>query len=404
MMNVLLLGAGASKSYSESLTEVRMPIAKDFFRTFNQLSISENRWVLIGDILNYLRDFHNIPWTDFLNYDEDIELLHSEVEEKLNYLLENKINVFGNTDNMLIYKTYIQLIFVFTSVINEIQNGPTSSSHLNLARHLSNDDVVITFNWDTLMDRALRQTTNWNTDRGYLVEPRMVYRDEWVKAVNNPFKDYPVILKLHGSTNWLTSCLRPDGDKLKSTQETATDDFYIYESTIKPYSTYDGRFMSGYTDFSYGYYPPNLPLKGEKAPKGYVFIAMTVRAEGMPKGTASSKGLVSMPLIIPPVKHKNYSHFGNIFAQLWSKAEESLVRAARIIIIGYSFPVTDTQTDELFKKAFAQRTNMPEITIVDPTPQRIVDRFIFDYGIREGNITTYETHFDQHFKVDLLLG
>ncbi|MDD5569649.1 MAG: SIR2 family protein [Bacteroidales bacterium] len=401
-MNLFLLGAGASKSYIDSPTKVKMPIAKDFFKTFHKLRIAENRWVLIGDITNYLKDFHNIPWTGFLTYNEDIEILHSEVEEKLNQLFEKKENIFNSTDNTLIYKTYIQLIFVFASVINEIQNGPPSASHLNLAKNLTKEDIIITFNWDTLMDRALKQTSNWNADNGYLVKPTKVYRDQWIEAKDNQTKDYPIILKLHGSTNWLTSCLRSDGDKLKSLQEIPIDDFYIYESTINPYNTFKGRFMSGYADYSYGYYPPNLPLIGEKIPDGYLLINFAIILEGMPEATASSEGLVSMPLIIPPVKCKNYSYFGNIFSQLWNKAEESLVKADRIIIIGYSFPATDTQTDTLFKRAFNKRRNTPEVIIIDPMPENIYNRFIFDYGIKANNITTHKTYFNQDFDVNSL--
>ena len=350
-----------------------------------------------------MRDFHDIPYTSFIDYNQDIEILHSEVEGKLNKLLEKGEDIFSSTENILIFKTYIQLIFVFTSVINEIQNGPPSICHINLANQMTNEDVILTFNWDTLMDRALQQTTDWNADSGYFVKPKMVYRNEWKKTEEISSKRFPTILKLHGSSNWLTSYLRPDGKKLKSLQETPTNDFYVYESTTNPYSTYNGRYMSGYSDYSYGYYPPNLPLLGEKIPDGHLLIKNTLTVEGMPKATSSSDGLVSMPLIIPPVKHKNYSHFGDIFSELWNKAEESLVTAEKIIIIGYSFPSTDIKTDTLFKSAFIKRRSMPEVIIVDPHPEDICTRFISDYGIIEDNITVYKTYFNQDFDIKKLL-
>lgn len=53
-MNFLLLGAGASKSYSVSPTGVRMPIAKDFFSTFDKLDISGHPWVLIDGLLDFI--------------------------------------------------------------------------------------------------------------------------------------------------------------------------------------------------------------------------------------------------------------------------------------------------------------------------------------------------------------
>jgi hypothetical protein len=128
----------------------------------------------------------------------------------------------------------------------------------------------------------------------YMLDQRM--SDKWVDPKKDLSYDYPLLLKLHGSTNWLTSYLRPDGNTLKSLQETPIDDFYIYESTSKPYSTYNGRFMSGYDDYSYGYYPPNLPLLGEKIPDDYLLVTNTITLEGMPEATSSLEGLVSMPL------------------------------------------------------------------------------------------------------------
>lgn len=401
-MNVLLLGAGASKSYDESYTKVRMPIAKDFFRTFNQLSISENRWVLVGDILNYLLRFHNISWQGFIDYNEDIEVIHSEVEQKLNSLLKTNTEIIGDMENNLTLRTYLQLIFVFASVINEIQNGPVSHSHINIAKLLGSDDTIITFNWDTLMDRALKETTTWQPDFGYVITPSKIYKNEWLSPISDYGLKSPTLLKLHGSTNWLTSYLQPAEGKLNSMQETPTDDFYIYESTIHPYSTYDGRFMDGYSDFCYGYYPPNLPLLGQKPRKGYSFATIKMTEPGFPKGKGPSNGLPSMPLIIPPVKNKDYSHFGSLFSVLWKRAEESLINAERIIIIGYSFPITDVQTDTLFKIAFSQRITMPQIFIVDPNPENIVDRFIFSYGIKSDYIKTFKCYFNSEFEVEKL--
>ena len=37
-MRTFIIGAGASKAYSESPTNCRMPIANDFFQTFNKLN------------------------------------------------------------------------------------------------------------------------------------------------------------------------------------------------------------------------------------------------------------------------------------------------------------------------------------------------------------------------------
>ena len=249
------------------------------------------------------------------------------------------------------------------------------------------------------MDRALYNETNWIPDFGYYILPSKIYRNEWLKLKIKENSNFPIILKLHGSTNWLTSYLQPSAGKLSSMQETPPEDFYVYESTINPNSTYDGRYMAGYSDFSYGYYPPNLPLKGQKPPDGKILVMTTITEKGFPKGTAPSHGLFSMPLIIPPVKNKDYEHFGKLFSQLWQKAEDSLIKADKIIIIGYSFPITDIQTDIMFKTAFSKRISMPRIVIVDPVPENIVNRFIYSYRIKSDFITTHETYFDENFDV-----
>ena len=403
-MNVIILGAGASKAYNDSPTGQKMPIANDFFKTFHNLDIASNSWVLIGFIINYFAKYRKKEFLDFLNFNEDIEVLHSEVKNKLiDSLMSSNTNYFNKEemmDNMLHYKAYLEIIFLFTSVINEIQNGPVSKPHLNLIKYLNPEDSIITFNWDTLMDKALNESTDWNTSEGYYVKPSKTFKNGWVDADTGIEKNYPYIIKLHGSTNWITSHLIPEKGKLEMLQETNADDFYIYESTIDPYSTYDGRYIPGYTDFSYGYYPPNLPLKGKKIPDGMMLMKNIIRTGFNPKGEADSYGLVSMPLIIPPVHNKEYDFYGDIFSTLWKKAEEDISKAENIILIGYSFPITDIRTNNLFKSAFSQRNTMPQIIIVNPNSAQIEERFIYEFGIKKENIKVFNEYFDEQFDLN----
>ncbi|WP_299632442.1 SIR2 family protein [uncultured Virgibacillus sp.] len=393
------MGAGASKSYSQSTTNVRMPIAFDFFKTFNKLKISENPWVRVGEIINYVRENYQVDPSDFNTFNIDIEKLHSEIEEKLKIAIEqdNKVDV------MILHRVYMQLVFLFSSVINEIQNGPISNPHINLAKLLKDEDFVITYNWDTLMDRAMYRTTNWEPGSGYLVKPRMIYRDEWVQT-NKSTINAPKIIKLHGSVNWLTSYMVVEDGKFTLTQELGPDTFYVYEYANQPYATYDGRFMNGYTPFSYGYYPVNLPDRGKSIENGRVLISMKQRgAYYAEKGSSNSSGLVSMPMIIPPVKYKSYNMFGTLFKELWNTSEEILSKADHIIIIGYSFPKTDIQSENLFKNAFLKRLNYPQITILNPKPERIIEKFMFDFGVPESNIRVFKEYFSKEFNIDKLL-
>lgn len=139
-MKVILLGAGASKSYIDSPTKIQMPIAMDFFNSFYQLPIASNPWVLIGDIISFLYEYKNITPTEAINYltsGVSIEELHSEIGEIRDNYLEQKIffPVISTS-----YKAYNQLLFLFASVLNEIQNGPISLAHKHIASVLNTDD------------------------------------------------------------------------------------------------------------------------------------------------------------------------------------------------------------------------------------------------------------------------
>lgn len=263
-------------------------------------------------------------------------------------------------------------------------------------------DSVITFNWDTLMDRALMKETSWNTKNGYFVKPYAIYNDEWIYSDGiSKEQNFPKLLKLHGSSNWITSHIQPSKNgKLELSQETNVEDFYVFERATKPYSTYAGRYMAGYEEFSYGYYPPNLTLKGKSAPEGYVYVKSRMINPFMPEGKANDDGLPSMPLIIPPVKHKEYDLFGTLFTQVWDEAQKQIEKADEIYIIGYSFPKTDIRTDQLFKSAFIKRNTIPKIIILNPAPEMIYERFIFEYGIPKSNIKVKKEYFDNMFKFE----
>lgn len=398
-MKAFVLGAGASRAYDQSPTHQRMPLARDVFQVFSNLNISGNPWALRGDIVKYVSESRGIPPDAFISFNDDIEEFYSEVEG----ILSETIQRGDKMETILTSRIVNQLIFLFASVINEVQNGPASDVHRNIARTLSADDRVLTFNWDTLMDRALKEETQWQTDFGYLVAPRLIHRDGWI--IPNPQPEgVPLLLKLHGSTNWLTSYNLIENGKLTLMQSSDPSTLYVYESALRPYATHAGRFMPGYQPFSYGYYPPNiLDDPGKPARKGHVFVRARPKFPWVPEGNASDRGLPSMPLIIPPAKAKSYDLFGTLFKTIWSAAEESLVQAEHIILIGYSFPRTDHQSNTLFARSFSKRNSMPRVSIIDPKPGTIADKFRLDFGITTDKLFVYADCFSRDFDLGKIL-
>jgi len=390
-MKVFLLGAGASKSYAASRTGVRMPIARDFFETFDQLAISTNTWVLQEGLIGYLDQRGIEPFT-YLRSGIDIEEFHSRVAKDL-------FAAKGSGQELAWiwpWKAYNELVFLFASVLNEIQNGPLSASHVQLARHLQDTDVVVTFNWDTLMDRALESETHWSVEEGYGITPRQVFDRGWRDPVLSIKMPSPRLIKLHGSTNWLTAHPTMESGHFELTHSLDPATVHIFRHADAPYSCFAGRYMAGYEPFSYGYYPPNLNAPGKAAPEGHVYIR--ARTIGLrPEGTSDDHGLVSMPLIIPPVREKTYDLFGGLFGQLWADAENALATADEIVIIGYSFPRTDTRSRALFTRAFMRRHDMPKVTIIDPAPEKVAELFATEFGIRETHLRVIKDYFSETF-------
>ena len=392
MKNVFVLGAGASKAYDKSPTGQRMPVAKDFFPIYAKLPINLHPWALKTKLLLYLHKRDGTQHLDLFNFNEDIEDLHTEVQESLYKIIEQDGYARSRLEEAAL-NAYCEVIFLFIAGINQIQNGPVSKTHIELAKLMREDDAVITYNWDTLMDRALNEVTGWSCDSGYMVKPQGIYRNGWRTPGATDSHDYPRLLKLYGSSNWLTSYQTFEKGKMVPMQATPIDHFFVYEHTRDPYSAFAGRYMAGYEPFSYGYYPPNLITAGREAPKGYVISKVRPKHPFMPESNLDDSGLVSMPLIIPPVRHKEYNYYGNLFQTLWDEARQRLEAADRIFVIGYSFPKTDIRSNELFLKAFTARTTMPEVIIINPEPDSIADRFRYDFGITDDKLTVIKDYF-----------
>lgn len=168
-------------------------------------------------------------------------------------------------------------------------------------------DRVITFNYDTIMERPL-------IDRG--VSKKKIYFDRIVaKEADGTRRNaderfpHPLILKLHGSTNW--RCSR----------------------------TYFDQITSGQIDSS------------EK-----IIVWSDDKNSAVPDDDVS-------PLIIPPIPNKPITA-SSLFRFLWTQAYEYMYEAKRIVIIGYSCPPTDTLARTMFSQFNSRK--LEEVFVVDP--------------------------------------
>jgi hypothetical protein len=377
-MRVFLFGAGASRGYRGGRNGVPPPLAKDFFSTFVQLPIASDNHVLIGDLINYVRDTRNIPWARFGEWNEDIETFLTEVHSQI--ATSERLASLEFESVYSLAKTYSQMIFLFASVLNEVQDGPSYTALSQVVAKLQDEDVLITFNWDTLLDKSLYESGQWTADDGYGIDFQGVFDDSWhpPSGTRSRWK----LLKLHGSTNWLMPyyCVDLERRVWKFNNESIRPEdrpVYCFFRATKPYDTYKGRYKGPYHPFAYYYYPPNVPIPPSQPPEGYSTIMQTF--EPAPSGVNVSTEInppytESMPMLIAPIKHKDYGLMNGLIESLWSQAQAAIEQATELVIIGYSFPPTDLKAIDLLSTAVANRSDKLPITIVNPYPADIADR------------------------------
>jgi len=179
-MRVYLLGAGASFPYSLSPTGVNPPLAANFFDTYDKLQLSYH--VKVGHVINYVNDKKQSG--NWNNSTANIEDFLTEIDDGI---AEASLAIQQNGPNdvqtfsklMSLSLVYDQMVFLFATVLNEIQNGPASPEYSLLVNQLSPDDVLLTFNWDTLLDRVLWDTKRWFPDDGYGLNFASLFENDW---------------------------------------------------------------------------------------------------------------------------------------------------------------------------------------------------------------------------------
>ena len=404
MKTVYIFGAGASYAYEQSPMGVRPPLAKGFFQAYKDLPISEDLEVRVGDLINHVRDVYGLPYDEFNRFNQDIERFMTHLDIQVRQMASMRLELVKRDapDSLIRFwqsvRVYDEMLFLIAHVLNEIQNGPVSSLYSAILNISDPQDVFITFNWDTLLDKSLMSTDNWSPDDGYGVSFLKLYDKGWKAPKPNAIQ--PRLLKLHGSTNWLVPyitwrldtgerCMISPADA-KSATTLGWD--YQFDPvargagiklhvgngpwTSKPipqppdrfahpicmidssvyYSCYKDRWRTGYGPFSY-FFPPDHP----------------------------ETNVPLMPLIVAPVLFKMYDEFAYVLDPLWKAAERELQLADKIVIIGYSFPTTDDRAIDLLRTA-AARQEQPIIEVVNPHPEHVVKLLISLIGFDETRV------------------
>ena len=161
-----------------------------------------------------------------------------------------------------------------------------------VGKHVTTGDVIITFNYDCLAERVLKEANLWSVRDGY----------GFVRTLKNSTGTASLqlsrckVLKLHGSLGWVSSVI--------------DSGFFIQEEALK-FAGYEGMSDSGYGNFG-----------GQR------------------------------PLILPSFIKQVDTH---PLPRLWRFAADALRGADRVIFLGYSMPDADSAAWVLFLTSVQQK-------------------------------------------------
>ncbi len=405
-----IFGAGASHHYGLSRYGVLTPLATGFFQAFHQLPTSQGFAAHVGPFISFLQHYRGVSPTEVYKWDENIEDFMTSIEEELTHLQQSLMG--GRLEGKDFEKAFsfgtvfANMNFIFANVLNEAQNGPSDSLYRELLAFCGPNDAFVTFNWDTLLDRALVDSGGWSPNQGYGLKFGAILDGTWKAAVENEpqFPTHWKLLKLHGSTNWLVPYMGVDPKTLvyQSIVPDSTEVFLFWQSTM-PYLTHHGRWRGGYPATCYCYYPPNIPanffaVEQIAAPEGHIFTSFTLKLFS-PFSEPSDNGVPSSPLLITPVRQKRYERYKSTIGTLWDQAVDLLEEVDRIVIVGYSFPVTDSRTLDLIRGVLSSRAGSIELEVVAPGVSEIAARIGEDALSKAKSVTTHDKTFEDYMEV-----
>jgi phage FluMu protein Com len=186
--------------------------------------------------------------------------------------------------------------------------GPPCKKHNKLAQKMNSGDIILSFNYDILMDNALFSLGKI-TDSGYKMNFSNVSQDgQWRRP--DDISSKVTLFKLHGSLNWIRC----------------------------------------------GFCGTLLLYRFQKQ--------TLVGAQEFQCPRCSSGEAFAKRMIIPPTQSKEYGDRDITF--LWVQADNLLKDISRIICIGYSFPSSDFDVISLIRRFRARQKDIPEGYFISP--------------------------------------
>lgn len=305
MGKVYFLGAGATKAVAANAPQNKDLLTAAFFEASNFVIIKKE----IETVKKFIEVVFHRNKTEYP--------LPEDILGFLDYNIRNKtaIRLYGYDDLVHVRNCIVKII---CNVLKKnLSNLDFPEATRNFVRKLAPDDVVISTNYDIVIDNALLQEfANVN----YGIELRAAIRPyEYVVSGTRAMRDNSIhvnkgdikLLKIHGALNWLF-CSRCDEVDLTAGVKGAAD-----------------------------YLDSNLKI-----------------------GCLNSNCTQSYePLLVTPSKFKIYEN--RILKETWRMAGDAITKASELIFIGYSLPEADIEIRCMILNALNRRVEKPNIILID---------------------------------------
>lgn len=317
MNKVYIFGAGASAGYENSELGLRSPTANDFLQKAGWLIHHEYiTGELFRNLFSFLQNYYNLNESQWCTSNINIEEVLTIMDLNLKKYRDARSELIK-----LIYLTLYKILY-----------GNPCPHHQSLINQLEPSDVIITFNWDLLVDNRLSSLGNRIPN---YMHPFARYFVDNVWHDDIACNGGPQLLKLHGSLNWM----------------------YCEECKL-----------------SYSYIR-----------SGKVVAGQILNPENRLLQCPECREFTLTPVIIPPTLNKSYRKW-KVISAAWKHASKALEKAEEITIIGYSLPVTDFRATWLFLDSMAKRTSpLMKLTVVDKYPNGLFERYRKIFRVPERN-------------------
>ncbi len=314
MPTLYIIGAGCSKNFTEATHGIRglkSPTNGDFFKMARRVILNTGMRsdpLFRGEIEHLIKTIAPLySGQNDLKFFKDPKLNLEDVMT----LLDIDFRVFSPLESQKLGQNESPQMRVLKELLYRtldyaLKGGPCRK-HRALAERMKQGDIVLSLNYDILMDNALFSLGRVR-DSGYKMNFYKVNTDgRWVEP--NTGRSQVTLLKLHGSLNWVRCGLCGSLLLYRYAKQTLTSGFF-------------------------------------QCPR------------------CSSGESVAEHMMIPPLHSKDYRDKDMAF--LWVQADRMLKEFSNVVCIGYSFSPLDSDMDALIRRMRSRQTHAPKVDFVSP--------------------------------------